>query len=56
MGIGASAYAILGLRPGADRAAIDEAYRRLIKQHPYDSRLADALNVAVENIAAPRSH
>ena len=31
-------------------------FARLIKQRPYDSRLADALNVAVENIAGPRSH
>lgn len=30
-----SAYAILGLRPGAERAEIEEAYRRLIKlYHP----------------------
>ncbi|QNM82926.1 J domain-containing protein [Sphingomonas sabuli] len=30
-----SAYAALGLRPGAPRAQVDEAYRRLIKQfHP----------------------
>lgn len=31
-------------------------FARLIRQHPYDSRLADALNVAVENIAGPHSH
>lgn len=30
-----SPYTILGLKPGADRAAVDEAYRRLMKQqHP----------------------
>ena len=31
-----SAYAQLGLKPGADRAQIDEAYRRLIKLHHPD--------------------
>ena len=31
-----SAYAELGLKPGADRAEIDEAYRRLIKLHHPD--------------------
>ena len=31
-------------------------FARLIKRHPYDSRLADALNVAVENIAGPQTH
>jgi len=31
-----SAYAQLGLKPGADRAQIDEAYRRLIKVHHPD--------------------
>jgi hypothetical protein len=31
-----SAYQELGLRPGADRAQIDEAYRRLIKLHHPD--------------------
>jgi len=31
-----SAYAELGLKPGADRAQIDEAYRRLIKLHHPD--------------------
>lgn len=29
-------------------------FARLIKRHPYDSRLADALSVAVENIAGSR--
>lgn len=31
-------------------------FARLIRRHPYDTQLADALNVAVENIAAPRPH
>jgi hypothetical protein len=31
-----SAYVELGLKPGADRAQIDEAYRRLIKLHHPD--------------------
>lgn len=31
-------------------------FARLIKRHPYDSQLADALNVAVENLAGPRPH
>jgi tetratricopeptide (TPR) repeat protein len=31
-------------------------FARLIRRHPYDSRLAEALNVAVENLAGPRPH
>src|SRR5690348_915215 len=31
-----SAFAVLGLEPGADGAAIDQAYRRLIKLHHPD--------------------
>ena len=31
-----SAYAVLGLEPGADAAAIDQAYRKLIKLHHPD--------------------
>ncbi len=31
-----SPYAVLGLKPGADRAAVERAYRRLIKQHHPD--------------------
>ncbi len=31
-------------------------FARLIRRHPYDSQLAEALNVAVENIAGPRTH
>lgn len=36
MGADRSAYAVLGLEPGADAAAIERAYRRLIKQHHPD--------------------
>jgi hypothetical protein len=32
----ASAFAVLGLEPGADAAAIEQAYKRLIKQHHPD--------------------
>lgn len=31
-----SPYSVLGLRPGADRAAVDEAFRRLMKRHHPD--------------------
>lgn len=51
MGIEASAYAILGLSPGADRAAVDEAYRRLIKQHHPDRSGGDARRAAEINRA-----
>ena len=37
-----SPYTTLGLRPGADRAAVDEAYRRLMKQHHPDLPGGDA--------------
>ena len=37
-----SAYAILGLEPGADAAAVDQAYRRLIKLHHPDREGGDA--------------
>lgn len=51
MGAEASAYEILGLRPGADRAAIDEAYRRLIKLHHPDRSGGDAGRAAEINRA-----
>ena len=38
----ASAYAILGLQPGADRAAIEQAYRELIKRYHPDRSGGDA--------------
>ncbi|MFC7536969.1 J domain-containing protein [Sphingomonas sp. GCM10030256] len=34
--VGPSPLAVLGLRPGCSRAEVDEAYRRLIKQHHPD--------------------
>jgi len=37
-----SAFAVLGLEPGADGAAIDQAYRRLIKLHHPDREGGDA--------------
>jgi hypothetical protein len=38
----ASAFAVLGLEPGADAAAIEGAYKRLIKQHHPDREGGDA--------------
>jgi hypothetical protein len=46
-----SAYAALGLEPGADAAAIDQAYRRLIKQHHPDREGGDAKRAAEINRA-----
>lgn len=46
-----SAYSILGLEPGADHTAIDEAYRRLIKQHHPDRSGGDANRAAEINRA-----
>lgn len=46
-----SAYAALGLRPGANRAQIDEAYRRLIKLHHPDRMGGDAERAAEINRA-----
>jgi hypothetical protein len=42
----ASAFAVLGLEPGADGAAIDQAYRRLIKQHHPDRQGGDSSRAA----------
>jgi len=42
----ASALAVLGLEPGADAAAVDQAYRRLIKQHHPDREGGDATRAA----------
>ena len=47
----ASAYAVLGLAPGSDAAAIEEAYKRLIKQHHPDREGGDALRAAEINRA-----
>lgn len=51
MVIEASAYAVLGVGPGADNAAIDEAYRRLIKLHHPDRSGGDAARAAEINRA-----
>ena len=42
----ASAYAALGLKPGADAIAIERAYKRLIKQHHPDREGGDAARAA----------
>jgi curved DNA-binding protein CbpA len=46
-----SAYAVLGLRPGAGRAQVDEAYRRLIKIHHPDRTGGDGSRAAEINRA-----
>ena len=47
----ASAYAALGLEPGAERPAIEEAYRRLIKLYHPDRSGGDAARAAEINRA-----
>ena len=42
----ASAFAVLGLDPGADAAAVEKAYKRLIKQHHPDREGGDATRAA----------
>lgn len=42
----AAAFTILGLEPGADAAAIEKAYRRLIKQHHPDREGGDGVRAA----------
>ena len=51
MGAEASAYTVLGLEPGADGAAVDEAYRRLIKRYHPDRSGGDAARAAEINQA-----
>lgn len=46
-----SSYATLGLEPGADRAAIEQAYKRLIKQHHPDRQGGDSSRAAEINRA-----
>jgi hypothetical protein len=46
-----SAYAALGLQPGADAAAVEQAYKRLIKQHHPDRAGGDAGRAAEINRA-----
>jgi hypothetical protein len=47
----ASAYAALGLEPDADSAAIEQAYKRLIKEHHPDREGGDARRAAELNRA-----
>src|SRR5690348_11518867 len=47
----ASAFAALGLEPGADAAAIDQAYKRLIKLHHPDREGGDVARAAEINRA-----
>src|SRR5690349_2697876 len=46
-----TAYAILGLQPGADRDAVEAAYRRLIKRHHPDRAGGDNSRAAEINRA-----
>jgi hypothetical protein len=46
-----SPYTTLGLKPGADRAAVDEAYRRLMKQQHPDRTGGDPAAAAELNTA-----
>lgn len=60
MAVDASVYAVLGLKPGADPAAIDRAYKRLIKQYHPDREGGDAsraaeINRAYRELRGPRS-
>ncbi len=47
----ASALVVLGLEPGADAAAIEQAYKRLIKQHHPDREGGDSRRAAEINRA-----
>lgn len=46
MSTDASAYAVLGLDPDADAAAIEQAYKRLIKEHHPDRAGGDSARAA----------
>jgi len=46
-----SAYAALGLKPGADASAVERAYKRLIKQHHPDRPGGDSKRAAEINRA-----
>ena len=59
MGGDPSAYAALGLEPGADASSVDRAYKRLIKQHHPDREGGDAkraaeINRAYRDLRGPR--
>ena len=47
----ASAFTVLGLQPGADAAAVEQAYKRLIKQHHPDRVGGDSTRAAEINRA-----
>jgi hypothetical protein len=47
----ASAYHALGLEPGADKAAVDRAYKKLIKQHHPDREGGDSARATEINQA-----
>lgn len=51
MGADPSAYAVLGLEPGAELAAVEQAYRRLIKAHHPDRAGGDPQRAADLNRA-----
>ncbi|MGH6659797.1 MAG: J domain-containing protein [Sphingomicrobium sp.] len=51
MGADQSAYAALGLEPGADAAAIERAYKSLIKEHHPDRSGGDSARAAEINRA-----
>ena len=46
MAVDASAYEALGLEPGADSAAVEKAYKRLIKEHHPDRAGGDSKRAA----------
>jgi DnaJ domain len=59
MGGDPSAYAALGLEPGADAAAVERAYKKLIKEHHPDREGGDArraaeINRAYRDLRGPR--
>lgn len=51
MAVDVTSYAVLGLKPGADREAIEKAYRRLIKLHHPDRAGGDTQQAAAINRA-----
>jgi hypothetical protein len=51
MAADASAYAVLGLRPGADWSSVERAYKSLIKTHHPDRAGGDAVRAAEINRA-----